>query len=181
MLIHHPEWNSTLILRSETLSDTDADFPTIVPELHNLIALRNIHRKLLPRRPGRDSGLEQHCTIYGSPMDRVPSTLVLTPILDSSGSLPYYHPTVSHIAFLYRNDEVDGGVPRLQIEVVPFEATPLDINSRLYRTCLALLETLHRYGWGATHDFKKRVHHDQIIPRDEYQVSSYRLRRLNYF
>lgn len=172
MLIHHPEWNSTLILRSETLSETDTDFPTIVPELQNLMPLKNVHRKLLPRRPGRDVGLEQHCTIYGSPFDLVPSTLVLTPILDSSGQLPYYHPTVFHIAFRYRLDP-DGGdrPPRLQIEVVPFEDTPLDLNSRLYRTCLALLETLHRYGWGATHDFKKRVHHDQIIPRDEYQVS----------
>lgn len=149
-----------------------------------------MHRKLLARRPGRDAALEQHCTLYGAgrpPVDRrkqdqsttsrVPSTLVLTPILDSSsGSLPYYHPTVFHIAFRYitseEGDDVGEGShasARLQIEVVPFPGTPLDVNSRLYRTCLSLLETLHRYGWGAANDYKKRVKHDCLVPREEYQ------------
>ncbi len=47
--------------------------------------------------------------------------------------------------------------------------TPADINSRLYRTCLALLETLHRYCWGALTNYKKRVHHDCLVSREEYQ------------
>jgi tRNASer (uridine44-2'-O)-methyltransferase len=202
----------------------------IVPDLHGLVPLRNVHRRLLARRPGRDASLEQHCTLYGAAPSppaaedndagdhhhdhddsrpgahetrdthltgptviASPSTLVLTPILDSSGSLPYYHPTVFHIAFRYitsddssHGDPSDGGrcqaptdpapsqplsstVPRLQIEVVPFPDTPLVPDSRLYRTCLSLLETLHRYGWGAANDYKKRVQHDRLVAREEYQ------------
>jgi tRNASer (uridine44-2'-O)-methyltransferase len=57
----------------------------------------------------------------------------------------------------------------LQIEVIPLPGTPTDPNSRLYRTCLALLETLHRYGWGAMTNYKKRVIHDCLVPREIYQ------------
>ena len=106
-----------------------------------------------------------------------PSILVLTPLLDQTGSLPYYHPRVFHIAFHYllspASDPHDGvnaiSGATLSVEVVAFPDVPLDPNSRVYRTCLALLETLHRYGWGAMTNYKKRVHHDCIIPREEYQ------------
>lgn len=55
------------------------------------------------------------------------------------------------------------------MEVVPFPDTPTDMNSRLYRTCLALLDTLDRYGWGAMTNYKKRVNHDCLVPREPYQ------------
>ncbi|EAU82171.1 DUF1613 domain-containing protein [Coprinopsis cinerea okayama7 len=168
-LVHHPEYNSTLILRSEVVKEYTEDFPGHLPEIPGHAIVRCIHRKLLPRRPGRDAGLEQYCTFYrpteeteDAPVD----TLVLTPIVPPGGTLPYYHPTVSHLAFRYVLME---DTPFLQIELVPIPGTPTDPNSRLYRTCLALLETLHRYGWGALVNYKKRVLHDCLIPREEYQ------------
>ncbi|OBZ79249.1 tRNA (uracil-O(2)-)-methyltransferase [Grifola frondosa] len=166
-LIHHPEYNSTLILRSETVAETSSHFPPAIPTLQGIHPIRNVRRKLLPRRPGRDSGLEQHCTLYASSTEDDPSplTLVLTPILEASASLPYYHPAVSHLAFRYILAET----PILRIEVVSFPSTPTGVNSRLYRTCLALLETLHRYGWGAKTNYRKRVMHDCVIPREQYQ------------
>lgn len=167
-LIHHPEYNSTLILRSETIEETISDFPSSVPVLDSLNAIRTVHRRLLPRRPGRDSPLEQYCTLYGANdgVETDPCVLVLTPIDISGSPLPYYHPRVVHIAFRFI---LSMGSGTLQIEVVPLPATPTDQNSRLYRTCLALLETLHRYGWGAMTNYKKRVLHDRIVPREEYQ------------
>ncbi|TFK89610.1 DUF1613-domain-containing protein [Polyporus arcularius HHB13444] len=166
-LIHHPEYNSTLILRSETVSDSSSEFPPPIPHLDGLRPVRNIHRKLLPRRPGRDVGLEQHCTLYAPDVgdDDCPTTLVLTPIVEPGASLPYYHPTVYHLAFRY----IPAETPVLRIEIVPLPGTPTDLNSRIYRTCLALLDTLHRYGWGALTNYKKRVQHDCIISREEYQ------------
>ncbi|KAI0778534.1 hypothetical protein BD413DRAFT_509938 [Trametes elegans] len=166
-LIHHPEYNSTLILRSETVSDSTTHFPSSIPRLGKFRPVRTIHRRLLPRRPGRDTGLEQHCTLYASDTgdDERPLVLVLTPIVEPGTSLPYYHPAVRHLAFHY----VPADVPLLRIEVKPLPSTPTDINSRLYRTCLALLDTLHRYGWGALTNYKKRVHHDCVIARATYQ------------
>ncbi|KAJ7506613.1 hypothetical protein B0H11DRAFT_237285 [Mycena galericulata] len=164
-LIHHPEYNSTLILRSETLAESTSDFLPLVPVLDGAIAIRNVHRRLLPRRPGRDGSLEQHCTLYGS--NDVADTLLLTPVVANGSELPYYHPAVSHLAFRY----VPTTPPSIRIEVVLLspEDTPTDPGSRLYRTCLSLLDALHRYGWGALTNYKKRVQHDCVVPREAYQ------------
>jgi tRNASer (uridine44-2'-O)-methyltransferase len=149
------------------LSESEEDIPSEVPQLKGHVPLRTIHRKLLPRRPGRDAGLEQYCTMYapGTTTDSLPTVLILTPILVSGSSLPYYHPAVSHLAFRY----IQACPPRLQIEVVPLPGTATDVSSRLYRTALALLDTLHRYGYGAVINYKKRVMHDRLVPREIYQ------------
>ncbi|KAJ7265456.1 hypothetical protein B0H12DRAFT_1201063 [Mycena haematopus] len=164
-LIHHPEYNSTLILRSDILADTTVDFPASIPTLEGVIPLRNVQRRLLPRRPGRDAALDQHCTLYGC--DSVADTLVLTPVLPPGGSLPYYHPAVAHLAFRH----IATTPPTLRIEVVPLSGddNPIDPGSRLYRTGLSLLDALHRYGWGALTNYQKRVHHDCLVPREPYQ------------
>jgi len=126
--------------------------------------IRTVHRKLLPRRPSRDASLEQYCTFYATP-DSTPCVLVLTPITHDALPLPYYHPAVSHLAFRYISSEP----PVLRVEVLPLPGTATDLNSRLYRTCLALLDTLHRYCWGVITDYKKRVMHDCLVPRNTYQ------------
>ncbi|KAF5324150.1 hypothetical protein D9619_011306 [Psilocybe cf. subviscida] len=197
-LVHHPEYNSTLILRSEVISDMtfkDAepavDLPPLVPTFSGLRPVRCIHRKLLPRRPGRDAALEQYCTFYTScslsPNDDAsaagsPNTLVLTPIVEDGIPLPYYHPAVSHIAFRFLSLPPETGAspspsssetpsPQniLRIDAQPFPGVSLDPNDRLYRTSLALLETVYRYCWGVITQYKKRVVHDALVPRERYQ------------
>ncbi|KAL1712997.1 hypothetical protein EV715DRAFT_212611 [Schizophyllum commune] len=179
-MIHHPEYNSTLILRSECLADKEDDFPEGIPVLEGLTPTRCIHRKLLPRRPGRDGALEQYCTFYRSSTEHAPSVLVLTPIVPDGGSLPYYHPAVRHLAFRYiapSDDDEETSDPdatprpssTLRLELVPLASTPTDASSRLFRTALALLETAHRYAWGALTQYKKRVQHDCLVPREPYQ------------
>lgn len=179
-LIDHPEYNSTLILRSETLAESlpeGGEVSQVIPRLQGASVVKFTHRRLLPRRPGRDSSVDQHCTTYAVDGHCEASILILTPLLDESGSLPYYHPQVFHIAFRYLpvpasdpRDSVSGDASAaLQVEVVPFSDVPIGPNARIFRTCLALLETLNRYGWGAMTNYKKRVNHDCIIPREEYQ------------
>jgi tRNASer (uridine44-2'-O)-methyltransferase len=187
-MVDHPEYNSTLILRSETVSDVkDQDVsPEDASTLKDHRAIRNVHRRLLPRRPGRDEPVEQHCTLYvttsGEQQD-VPSVLILKPIVEPGRELPYYHPAVSHLALRYvpshptsASDTASSTPPEqpqygeIQVLAVPHEpATAQDPSSRLHRTCRALLETLHRYGWGALTSYKKRVEHDRLVPRETYQ------------
>ncbi|KAJ6515316.1 hypothetical protein C8R45DRAFT_956091 [Mycena sanguinolenta] len=166
-LIHHPEYNSTLILRADILADTTVDFPASILSFDNVIPLRNVQRRLLPRRPVRDAALDQHCTFYGSGSDFAADTLIMTPIIPPGGSLPYYHPAVAHLAFRH----LATSPPSLRIEFVPLSGDdiPIDPGSRLYRTGLALLDTLHRYGWGALTNYQKRVHHDCLVAREPYQ------------
>ena len=154
-------------MRSEVIADTTSQFSPSLPTLKDRRQIRCIHRKLLPRRPGRDGALEQYCTLYGSTTEHTPppDTLVLTPLVEPGSSLPYYHPAVSHLAFRYLTLDP----PLLKIELVPLPGTPTVPSSRLYRTCLALLETLHRYGWGAMTNYKKRFIHDCLVSREIYQ------------
>ncbi|KAH8109775.1 DUF1613-domain-containing protein [Phellopilus nigrolimitatus] len=198
-LVHHPEYNSTLILRSEVVKETPkgglGELQN-VPQLRGFHPVKNIHRKLLPRRPGRDPAIEQDCTFYSvshrhssDPSEDFEiegngpaSCLVLTPKLKPDEQMPYYHPAVHHLAFRYlsaplyksRNSdtlESSHQATRVSIEVVPQSdaSDPRDVNSRLYRTCLALLETVQRYGWGISTNYQKRVHHDCLVSREEYQ------------
>ena len=140
------------------MDDTTSEFSPSLPALKDRRQIRCIHRKLLPRRPGRDSALEQYCTLYGVTAEHTspPDTLILTPLVEPGSSLPYYHPAVSHLAFRYLTLDT----PRLRIELVPLLDAPTDPNSRLYRTCLALLETLYRYDGGQC---------DCLVPREIYQ------------
>ncbi|KAF5383079.1 hypothetical protein D9615_004874 [Tricholomella constricta] len=149
-----------------------SEFPASIPRLQARQVVRVTHRKLLARRPGRDNSLEQYCSLHGLQDDHddsagasSPDTLILTPIVHDGCSLPYYHPQVAHLAFRYIQFEP----PTLRIEVVPLTGTPTDPDARLYRTCLALLDTLDRYGWGALTNYKKRVIHDRFVPRELYQ------------
>ncbi|ETW76216.1 hypothetical protein HETIRDRAFT_239074, partial [Heterobasidion irregulare TC 32-1] len=181
-LVHHPEYNSTLILRSEVLADyagSDALQPS-VPGLEGFTPIRTIHRRLLPRRPGRDAALDQHCTFYTSSSpsardaaDAPPSSisvLVLTPLLQPGTQLPYFHPLVSHLAFrLLPASSTSSASLRIDAHPLPASSIPTDPDSRLHRTALALLETLHRYAWGAHTQYRKRVAHDTLVPRDTYQ------------
>ena len=110
--------------------------------------------------------MEQCCTLYRPLInEHPPVTLVLTPIVSAGCALPYYHPRVSNLALRY----ICSSPPLIRIEVVALPSTATDQGSRLYRTCLALLETLHRYGWGAVSHYKKRVVHDRLVVREEYQ------------
>lgn len=53
--------------------------------------------------------------------------------------------------------------------VLPPDEAPVTLDCRLYRTCLSLLETAHRYGYGKMENYQKKGMHDRIIPRDVYQ------------
>ncbi|KAK2465111.1 hypothetical protein APHAL10511_002919 [Amanita phalloides] len=165
-LIQHPEYNSTLILRSDQLFFSLSHFPPAIPLFPQYHPVRYIRRRLLARRPSRDASIDQFCSFHASQGCTDPSLVVLTPILDPGASLPYYHPAVHHLAFHYISSPQS---PILRIDALPLDGTPTDPSSRLYRTCLALLETLHRYGRGAMTNYKKRVILDILVPREPYQ------------
>ncbi|KAI5449092.1 tRNA(Ser) Um(44) 2'-O-methyltransferase [Naganishia albida] len=43
------------------------------------------------------------------------------------------------------------------------------LPNRTYRTCLHLLETLHKHGWGRLTGYQKRVVHDVIVEKTSFQ------------
>lgn len=101
--------------------------------------------------------------------ESLPTLVILSPRFEGdSQSLPWYHPPVRHLAFRYLPSSADGKrSSKIRLEVVlmdPQEEESLrDSKSRLYRTCLALLETLFRFGKGKMTGYKKRVVHDVSV------------------
>jgi tRNASer (uridine44-2'-O)-methyltransferase len=143
-----------------------------------------LRRKILPRRPF-DATLEQDCSFFkstASPSDSEHDALiVLVPLLSSrtEDAVPFYHPKVAGIAFRYIHS-LDHSL--LQIDFVPLEAIPPDTafdsakayypeDSRTYRTALNLLTMLNKHGKGRNkaQAYQKRVYHDTIVPREEFQ------------
>lgn len=108
--------------------------------------------------------------------EQFPSLVVLTPRLaEGSTSLPWYHPPVRHLSFRFMSPNIPGDESLIRIEVVL--ANPErdshavgDPTSRLYRTCLSLLETVYRYGNGKKEGYKKRVDHD-VSPYHKWSLS----------
>jgi tRNASer (uridine44-2'-O)-methyltransferase len=93
--------------------------------------------------------------------------------------LPFYHPKVAGIAFSFwhsdPNTEATIRIDYLPHHDFPFpdracaEAPTLPPSSRLYRTAMALLDSVHTHGYGRAIGYEKRVHHDLLVPRETYQ------------
>ncbi|KAF8317514.1 uncharacterized protein EI90DRAFT_3085214, partial [Cantharellus anzutake] len=155
-------------------------------------AVRNMVRRLIPRMPQRDRGVDQDCTFLVADAHSMEhedgaedvSLVILSPRIEIDPedgkeiTLPWYHPRVRHLAFRYTTN--DSGEASLRIEIIPLDSAAgtsigltdnggVDTTSRLYRTCVSLLETIFKYGRGKMTGYKKRVIHDTLVPREEYQ------------
>lgn len=175
-LIYNPEQSSSTILRADILSDEGKDDSSI----GHLKCQRRIVRNILPRRPNLDKNLEQVCVIYMDDESKE-GIATLTPILNnkSAEEIPYYHPKVQSLAFHFCKNDDETTITRLYI--IPFaeEQTFNAITSpqsRLSRTALALLDLQSRLAFGVENGYKKRVEHDLIVDRKEYQELYMQLR-----
>ncbi|KAH7920647.1 hypothetical protein BV22DRAFT_1132919 [Leucogyrophana mollusca] len=118
---NHPECNSTLILRSKIISTA---LPHAQPQhLPGLHPHSNVHRKLLPRPHDGRGGMRRFASIR-----RYRTTIPPYPILHSAVYTPSsLSPTT------------------LSIEAILLPNISTDPTSGLYRTALALLNTLPMY------------------------------------
>ncbi|KAJ1301218.1 hypothetical protein OPQ81_003627 [Rhizoctonia solani] len=91
-----------------------------------------------------------------------PTVLVLSPDLsEEHPTPPFYHPAVAHLAIRFTGTHI-------VIEIVPL----VGINSftlRLVKTCISLLEGVYRVGYGFANGYRKRVDHDTIVDKAEFQ------------
>ncbi|KAH7075634.1 hypothetical protein BKA63DRAFT_511949 [Paraphoma chrysanthemicola] len=142
-------------------------------------------RKLIPRNPNLDGTLMQTCHLYTSTSDITVTIsegeesktvkaerylVVYIPHVSAPDQIPYYHPTVRALGMLYTYlPSPPSTLPRgvLSIHYSIFPTHPLD--NRLSRTALKLCEIIHKHSRGRAAGYKKRVHHDVIIPQKRYQ------------
>lgn len=145
-------------------------------------------RKLIPRNPNLDGTMMQTCHLFTSEDDITITDsdgkaevvkakrdlVVYIPHVDNPDDIPYYHPKVRGLGMLYTYiQDHDPNTSFLQepgvlsIHYDLFPSQPPD--NRLERTALKLLEIIHKHSRGRAAGYKKRVHHDQIIPQKPFQ------------
>ncbi|KIO29345.1 hypothetical protein M407DRAFT_21569 [Tulasnella calospora MUT 4182] len=184
-IVLHPEWNSSIILRADIIEDrVVSENDSIKVSVLGYKANRHIRRRILPRRPERDGPLDQDCVflspaVHSSGGPEESSLVILAPIIPLGGELPFYHPKVKAVAFRYdpaqdslATDEGQETRPILSLHIIPLD--PLDDSytnpdSRLYRVCASLAQSVWRIGFGQMSGYQKKVQHDVLVDKNEYQ------------
>lgn len=170
-MILNPNYNSSWILRADILSDTTDPPGPQLPQIPTLTPVRTILRRFVPRNPQRDAGAEQTCVFYDG-LDTGTSLVVYHAHSTDPDDLPYYLPTVRAVAFQHRS--LEDSLPSISIHYILFPTVPL--TTRLSRTALRLLTRIEKLGNGFTSGYEKRVHHDQVVPRERFQTTYLALR-----
>jgi len=144
----------------------------------------SVVRKLIPRNPNLDAPMMQTCHLYNSTADISITTpdgarehfqaqrymVIYIPHASSPEEIPYYHPTLHALAMLYTHlpsPSLTQSPGTLSIYFHPHTTHPIDI--RLTRTALKLLQIIHKHARGRASGYKKRVHHDLIVPQKLFQ------------
>lgn len=196
-LIKNPNIMSSHLFRADVLYDSQSDASTLqngrsdVFTKHMKREYQPIHadipgfewqrtfvRQLVPRNRQLDNDLVQSCHTYSRQGDLSIDELVLyIPHVSSADEMPWYHPQVSRVAFLYSQLPQDGeDRPSSTISLHFFLFPDHPTTERLERTALQLLRTIHKHGQGQSKGYVKRVHHDQVVPQQRFQDTYARLK-----
>ncbi len=154
---------------------------------------RTVARKLIPRKPQLDESLLQSCHIYQTTAG--PSKhgedfyechlVVYRPHIDTEGKMPWYHPPVRALAYLFEEQtatEQASSKSCISVHFLPFQQYTPDttIPTRLHRTFLSLLETIVRLSKGMSRPPDPNRHaapKDNIIPQHIVQNTYSRLKQ----
>lgn len=200
-LVKNPNLTSTYLFRADIFYDSENDTDSLGADGGGLVAhlkpeyrpvayalpgftlSRTIVRQLVPRNPQVDAPLVQTCHFYEYRDERCERNMVVyVPHVDNVEEMPFYHPSVAKLAFEHTRRHQDSESPSrsphadcsISISYSLFPST--ELNSKLERTALRLLQTLHRHGQGRLSGYEKRVHLDQIVPQKRYQDTYTRLK-----
>lgn len=191
-LVKNPNITSTYLFRADIFYDSEKDqdslegtdtrlVRSLKPEyrpvpyaLPGFVRNRTIVRQLVPRNPQLDAPLIQTCHFYTQWDERSEQNMVIyIPHVEHAEAMPFYHPSVAKLAFEHTSHHLNSDSPHqpedatISISYCFFPST--SSNSKLDRTALRLLQTIHKHGQGQLSGYEKRVHLDRIVPQKRYQ------------
>lgn len=144
---------------------------------------------------------EETCT--NAAADKVERIIILQiPHVDTVEEIPWYHPAVKQLALMYAYPpetvadpgEHNTAVGYSEQSACPDKSAEISVHycffhgsigtiglreqlsTRLARTAHNLLSTIYRHGTGQLAGYKKRVHHDLIVPQARFQDTYTRLK-----
>ncbi|KAK9465103.1 hypothetical protein V1512DRAFT_266677 [Lipomyces arxii] len=203
-LILHPNINSSSIMRADILYDSGSenkldleDYEAykakeqiVFSELTGLNILkasscrekRRIVRDIIPRNPDKDLSMRQTCMMYEDKSNESEMVLYLPHGISQASDTPYYHPAVAGVLITYgpKIDKPSGGENSLRALRLYYRLFPSDVgkvSNRLTRTGLRLLTTAHRHSLGVMNGYKKRVQHDVVVDKLQFQDRYIELKR----
>ncbi|KAI9760939.1 MAG: hypothetical protein M4579_001315 [Chaenotheca gracillima] len=97
----------------------------------------------------------------------VRALVVYIPHASDPSEIPFYHPTVRAVGFLYASSTIS-------IHYALFPS--ITLSTRLSSTAKHLLATIHKHGVGIMKGYVKRGLHDRIVPQATYQDTYTRLK-----
>ncbi|KAL6453611.1 TRM44 tRNA [Candida maltosa Xu316] len=181
--IHDPEKGDTMF--TSKLVDQTPEFPTnddsplllrditdvdvrSIPEISNINFTKKhqIVRRIIPRNPFKDHIINQTCLMYTN-------NSVYIPHIDVKEETPYYLPPVYGIGILY--DDL-----KVSIHYLPFGykeengkefqlLKTMSEQERPIRIALKLLTTASKHSRGTKLGYEKRVNHDLVVPKINFQ------------
>ncbi|KAK8227791.1 hypothetical protein BKA81DRAFT_284814, partial [Phyllosticta paracitricarpa] len=192
-LIKHPDIASTYLFRAEIFYDSfndpegkfvqhiKAEYRPLPCEVPDYSLEQTIVRRMIPRNPQRDDPLVQTCHVFRR-RDAATGTeenlVIYLPHADKPEDVPFYHPTVHSLAFLHRfppstsaatssspTSPQPTGTFSLHYRLFPSS----ELTTRLRRTALALLTLINKHSLGQKAGYRKRVHHDVVVPQAAFQ------------
>ncbi|KAK5174882.1 tRNA(Ser) Um(44) 2'-O-methyltransferase [Saxophila tyrrhenica] len=196
-LIKNPNITASHLFRADILYDGDngrrtggeallkqlkAEYQPIDVELPGFQRTRTIVRQLIPRNPQLDAPLTQTCHFFNQQGERDERNLVVyVPHVQRAEDVPFYHPAVSQLAFEHiwrrRPPEASPSEEGESLISISYWLCPsTSLTTKLSRTALRLLQTVHKHGQGHLTGYEKRVHHDQVVPQKRYQDTYARLK-----
>jgi len=141
---------------------------------------RTIVRRMIPRNPQLDKSLLQTCHLlrHTSSNNAEINAVVMNPHVANPADIPWYHPTAHSVAIMMHSRPPSSQPQHsyLSVHYKLFDGTQLD--TRLERTALHLLKTIHKHGQGRLAGYQKRVHHDLLVPQARFQDTYTRLKAM---
>lgn len=172
LLLENPNLNSTHLFRADVMYDSSGELKTKeqkeqacgVTDIHDYTfasqsttyhdgeilftykghsPYRTVIRRLIPRNINIDNPLDQTCYFYK--LKEGGKAVVYVPKVDRSEDMPWYHPPIKALAYVYELDPINQTPgAKLSIRYLAFPDTSTPLPPRLHRTFLSLLNTFIR-------------------------------------
>ena len=195
-LVRNPNVNSSVLFRADILYDSkgveivdvtwgNEKHETYQPDFLTTGMLatafewkRTVIRKFIPRNDSLDRPIIQTVYYYEGVGDTPTTTglMLMYPHVSAPERMPFYHPAVKGVAYLYSQDPSTSN-KTISVHYQVFPDQDRSLTDRQVRTARNLLGTLYKHGQGKLEGYQKRVHHDQIIEQKRLQDTFADLKR----
>ncbi|KAK4509319.1 uncharacterized protein ATC70_007670 [Mucor velutinosus] len=149
---------------SESNHDHDHDSASDTP-------MDTIIRELIPKRKSKDANLAEKVEYFESDKE---ARVIYEPL---ESKLPFYYPKVKAYSFVYelgssdtfeQNDDEEQGT--LRLEIIPLDTLqPSVADPKMQYALKTILHKLFKWCIQKRLGYKKKAHHDVLVPKDTYQ------------